>query len=106
MTANAELLATMLRASASPLPPPLDIDEPDLDMLAYDIADVMDRGEYGLGDITQDDIRAVLPAFLIACLENSEADEVLCDRCGGRWTKPGERGRSLCEGCVERRNES
>ena len=40
----------------------------DLDMLAYDFADTLDRGEHGLGDITQDEIRAELPAFLAACL--------------------------------------
>jgi hypothetical protein len=104
MSADAELLATMIRASDGRID--LNLDGDQLDLIAYDIADTMDKGEYGLGDVTQDDIRAVLPAFLIACLANAEANEVLCDRCGGRWTKPGERGRSLCEGCVERRNES
>lgn len=46
----------------------------DLDMLAYDIADTLDRGEYGLGDITQDDIRAALPAFLQAALTHARND--------------------------------
>jgi hypothetical protein len=33
----------------------------DLDMLAYDIADVSDRGGYPL-DVDQNDIRAALPS--------------------------------------------
>jgi hypothetical protein len=45
----------------------------DLDMLAYDIADVMDKGEYGLGDLSQDDFRAVLPAFLAAAQTHAAA---------------------------------
>ena len=69
---ESELLATMLRAGDGRHDLP--ISEPDLDMLAYDIADVMDRGEYGMGDITQDDIRAVLPAMLIAALANADAN--------------------------------
>lgn len=51
---------------------PLDVD---LDMLAYDIADTLDRGEYGMGDITQDEIRKALPVFLRACLELAAAPE-------------------------------
>lgn len=35
----------------------------DLDMLAYDIADLFDRNEYPI-DASQDDIRPHLPAFL------------------------------------------
>lgn len=100
MSHDAELLTTMIRASDGRIP--LNITDPDLDMLAYDIADTLDRGEYGLGDITQNDIRAVLPAFLIACLANADADAdeiTTCDRCG-------ELGQSLCEACVNRRNES
>lgn len=93
---DADLLAAMLAASERV---DLDIDGPDLDILAYDIADTMDRGEYGLGDITSDDIRAVLPAFLAACLAHADANTVHCDRCG-------KEGQSLCEECVERRAES
>jgi hypothetical protein len=37
----------------------------DLDLLAYDIADTIDRGDYPL-DLTQDDVRAGLPDFLAA----------------------------------------
>jgi hypothetical protein len=47
----------------------------DLDMLAYDIADLLDRGEYGLGDVTQDDLRAVLPQFLTGAIEHANATE-------------------------------
>lgn len=40
----------------------------DLDMLAYDIADLFDRnrGDYGLDglDVDSDDVRAALPNFL------------------------------------------
>ena len=73
MSSDAELLATMLAASERV---DLDVDGPDLDMLAYDIADTLDRGEYGFGDITQDEIRAVLPAFLAACLAHADANTV------------------------------
>lgn len=75
MFTDSELLATMIRASDGRLD--LDLDADDLDTLAYDIADTLDRGEYGLGEITADDIRAVLPAFLIACLTNSDANTVV-----------------------------
>jgi hypothetical protein len=74
MITEAELLATMLAASERP---DLDIDDDDLNTLAYDIADTMDRGEYNLGEITADDIRAVLPAFLLACLANADANAVV-----------------------------
>jgi hypothetical protein len=78
MITEAELLATMLAASERT---DLDIDDDDLNMLAYDIADTLDRGDYGLGEyglseITADDIRAVLPAFLLACLANADANTV------------------------------
>jgi hypothetical protein len=56
-----------------PITRPLPL-ELDLDMLAYDIADTMDKGEYGLGDVSQDDIRAVLPEFLSAALAHSERE--------------------------------
>lgn len=36
----------------------------DLDMLAYDISDVMSKGDYGMPDVAQDEIRAALPIFL------------------------------------------
>jgi hypothetical protein len=75
MITEAELLATMLAASETPITD-LGIDDGDLDMLAYDIADTLDRGEYRLDDITADDIRAVLPAFLRACLANADANTV------------------------------
>lgn len=52
-----------------PLPPGLD-----LDMLAYDIADTMDKGEHGLGNVSQADIRAVLPEFLSAAIAHSERE--------------------------------
>lgn len=75
MTLDIELLAAMLAASQPPAFD-LDLDDDDLNTLAYDLADTLDRGEYGLGEITADDIRAVLPAFLIACLTNSDANTV------------------------------
>lgn len=37
----------------------------DLDLLAYDIADLIDRGDYRL-DVTQAEVRAALPVFLDA----------------------------------------
>jgi hypothetical protein len=51
------------------------LSDQDLDMLAYDIADAMDRGEYGMGEITQDDIRAALPAFLAAAHKHADANQ-------------------------------
>lgn len=42
----------------------------DLDLIAYDIADVLDRGDYGL-DLTQDDIRAGLAEFLATALAHA-----------------------------------
>jgi hypothetical protein len=74
MSADGELLATMIRASDGRIP--LDVPDDQLDLIAYDIADTLDRGEYGLDTLGQDDIRAVLPAFLIACLANSDANEI------------------------------
>lgn len=44
----------------------------DLDMVAYDIADILGKGDYGLGDITQNEIRAELPAFLAAALTRAQ----------------------------------
>ena len=41
-----------------------------LDMLACDIADLLDRGNYGI-HVTKDDIRPALPAFLAAIMENA-----------------------------------
>jgi hypothetical protein len=77
MSTDSELLATMLAASENPGNLGFaGLQGCQLDMLAYDIADTMDRGEYGLGDITADDIRAVLPAFLLACLANADANTV------------------------------
>ena len=42
----------------------------DLDMLAGDVADLLDRGNYGIR-VSQDDIRPALPAFLAAIMENA-----------------------------------
>ena len=41
-----------------------------LDMLACDVADLLDRGNYGI-HVSQDDIRPALPAFLAAIMENA-----------------------------------
>ena len=41
-----------------------------LDMLACDVADLLDRGNYGIR-VSQDDIRPALPAFLAAIMENA-----------------------------------
>ena len=41
-----------------------------LDMLAGDVADLLDRGNYGI-HVSQDDIRPALPAFLAAIMENA-----------------------------------
>jgi len=42
----------------------------DLDTLAGDVADLLDRGNYGI-HVSQDDIRPALPAFLAAIMENA-----------------------------------
>ncbi len=42
----------------------------DLDMLAGDVADLLDRGNYGI-HVSKDDIRPALPAFLAAIMENA-----------------------------------
>lgn len=47
------------------------IDNVDLDMLAYNIANMSDQ--HGL-DLTQDDIRAALPAFLAAALAHARRE--------------------------------
>lgn len=44
--------------------PPDTADSLDLDMLAYDISDMLDRCGYDQVDAGIDDIRAALPAFL------------------------------------------
>jgi len=41
-----------------------------LDTLACDVADLLDRGNYGI-HVSQDDIRPALPAFLAAIMENA-----------------------------------
>lgn len=43
----------------------------DLDMLAYDISDTLDRNEYDL-DLNQDDLRAGLVAYLEAALAHAD----------------------------------
>lgn len=46
----------------------------DLDLLAFDIADrIGDCDNYKDLDLSQDDIRRELPAFLTACLRNADA---------------------------------
>ena len=45
----------------------------DLDLLAYDISDLLDRGEYGLVAIAQDDLRAGLYAFLLTAVGHAQA---------------------------------
>jgi len=50
-------------------------DEQALDLLAYDIADAMDRGEYGMGEIAQSDIFPALPAMLAAALAHAMATD-------------------------------
>ncbi|MFI6959679.1 hypothetical protein ACIBJI_40210 [Nocardia sp. NPDC050408] len=46
--------------------------EIDLDMLAYDLADLIDRNEYPL-DVSADDIRPALPEFLARITQNAQA---------------------------------
>lgn len=46
----------------------------DLDLLAYDVADAIDRGDYRL-DVSQSDIRAALPAFLEQIQQNTVATD-------------------------------
>jgi hypothetical protein len=50
-----------------------DIPGVDLDMLASDIADMLDRFEYPI-DVADSDIRPALPAFIAAILANAVAD--------------------------------
>lgn len=50
-------------------------DEPiDLDLLAYDVADMLSRFEYPL-DVSADDIRPALPAFLEQLRASASSDE-------------------------------
>ncbi|MFG1913080.1 hypothetical protein [Kribbella sp. NPDC048928] len=46
----------------------------DLDLLAYDIADAIDRGGYPL-DLCQADVRAALPAFIARAQQNAAATD-------------------------------
>lgn len=46
----------------------------DLDLLAYDIADLLDRNDCPL-DIAESHIRPALPAFLAAITKNAAADD-------------------------------
>lgn len=62
----------ILEAPFEPMLPTLP-DGIDLDIFAYDIADTMDRGEHGLDEIGQDDIRAALPAFIAAAQAHAAA---------------------------------
>lgn len=50
---------------------PAELQAIDLDMLAYDIADAMDKGEYGLGEVSQDDLRPFLVELLMKALEHA-----------------------------------
>ena len=50
----------------------LPVSDAELDLLAYDIADTIDRGEYRL-DVSQGDIRAALPAFIEQLRQNTAA---------------------------------
>jgi hypothetical protein len=45
-----------------------------LDMLAYDIADMMDRNEHGGGEIADIHLRPHLESFLRAALATARAD--------------------------------
>ena len=47
-------------------------DETNLDVLAYDIADLFDRNDYAI-DASAEHIRAALPAFLAEVRRNAEA---------------------------------
>jgi hypothetical protein len=44
----------------------------DLDLLAYDIADMVSRNEYPL-DVSEADIRSALPAFIEQVRKNAAA---------------------------------
>lgn len=46
----------------------------DLDMLAYDISDTMSKGDYGMTDVAQDEIRAALPVFLALAAAHARAN--------------------------------
>lgn len=46
----------------------------DLDMLAYDIADAIDRGEYPL-DVSAEDVRAALTDFIAAITRNAARED-------------------------------
>jgi hypothetical protein len=52
---------------------PLGLDDADLGLLAYDIADVMDRGEYGLGEIADCHLLPFLAEFLGKALAYARA---------------------------------
>lgn len=47
----------------------------DLEMLAYDLADLLDRNGYGL-DVGASDILPELPDFIAAITRNAENDNV------------------------------
>ena len=46
----------------------------DLDQLAYDIADLLDRNDYPL-DVAQSHVRAVLPTFLEQITQNAASND-------------------------------
>jgi hypothetical protein len=74
MTLDMELLTLMLAASERP-PIDLGLESHELESLARDIEEAVSH--YGLElELTHDDIRAVLPAFLAAALANADANEI------------------------------
>lgn len=42
-----------------------------LELLAYDIADMLDRNEWGMGEISETDIRPALTGFIITALAHA-----------------------------------
>lgn len=49
-------------------------DARDLDILAYVISDEMDKGDHGMPDVGQDDLRAALPVFLALAAAHARAN--------------------------------
>lgn len=65
--ATAKATAVEIDASLAALP------GLDLNMLAYDISDLLDRGDYGLPAIGQDDLRAGLRTYLMTAIAHAAA---------------------------------
>jgi hypothetical protein len=42
-----------------------------LELLAYDIADMLDRNDWGMGEISETDIRPTLTSFIVSALAHA-----------------------------------